>query len=74
MEPIKIPAHERKTGPHTTVRIAAHERRIDVKGAAAARHSAESYARSVVKRWPGLTEEKRSEIRAILTPLLTESR
>ncbi len=37
---------------------------------AAARHSPRTYARSIVKRWPALTEEQRAEIRAILAPVV----
>lgn len=39
---------------------------------AASRHSARSYARSIVKRWPALSEEQRAEVRTILAPVVTE--
>lgn len=33
------------------------------------RHSPATYARSIAKRWPELSEEARAELRAILAPL-----
>lgn len=37
---------------------------------AAHRHSARTYARSIVKRWPALTAAQRAEVTAILSPLV----
>lgn len=37
---------------------------------AASRHSARSYAKSIVRRWPALTEDQRAEVRAILAPIV----
>lgn len=37
------------------------------------RHSARSYARSVVRRWPALTEEQRAEVRSILSPVTADT-
>ena len=40
---------------------------------AASRHSARSYARSVIKRWPALSEEQRAEVREILAPIVNRT-
>jgi hypothetical protein len=40
----------------------------------AIRHSAESYARAVVRRWPDLDEERRALVLATLKPILDGQR
>lgn len=56
----------------TTVTVAAYERSIDrdqVRDAAEKRHSARTYAKSIVKRWPDLEEQERAEVGEILSPV-----
>jgi hypothetical protein len=36
----------------------------------ATRHDPRTYARSIAKRWPDLTDEQRAEIRSILAPVV----
>lgn len=40
---------------------------------AAARHSPQTYARSIVRNWPTLSSEVRAEIRALLSPVITKA-
>ena len=42
------------------------------KKAGAARHSARTYARSIVKNWPALTEDQRAEVAQITAPIVAE--
>lgn len=37
---------------------------------AAKRHSPETYAASIARAWPDLSDERRSKIRAILAPVI----
>jgi hypothetical protein len=39
---------------------------------AAKRHSPQTYARSIARSWPALTEESRAEIAGILAPIVAE--
>jgi hypothetical protein len=65
--PTRVPTHT----------VAPYERPTNSEALAAAgrkgsskRHEPETYARSIVKRWPDLTEEQRTGIRAILEPVI----
>ena len=48
----------------------AHQR---IRQGAKNRHSAHSYARSIVKKWPEMGEEARAELREILAPVVNRT-
>lgn len=68
---------EHTVAPHTrgARTVAPHSRRTNTEALSAAakkRHDKTTYAESIARDWPELTDEKRAEIAAIMRPLLDE--